>query len=349
MDQGMTGEGVPIIDVAALLGGPSAERDEVDRRVCEAACVVGFMTIVGVPMLAAAGHDRQQALLRIFRIPGEEQRRLWKKNFAPENPNLYRGWFPLESGEPRSREGFEIGPDLLRDLPGGDLLYEPSVFPPEELLPGWRADAAEYYRAMESLGYAVLASLSRGIGIPESIFREAFHDGISTLRLLRYPGREPGADLPPELEKYFMTWRNERLEVVCGGHVDSGLVTILAQDDAGGLQAKAADGAWLDVPPMKDTFAVNFGGLLARWTGGRVRATKHRVLSSGGERFSIPFFFEPRPSAVVAPLPLAGIEPFEPFQFGDHLWATTTKFPENYGLEHLRPARAPYRDPFGSR
>jgi isopenicillin N synthase-like dioxygenase len=100
------------------------------------------------------------------------------------------------------------------------------------------------------------------------------------------------------------------------------------------------------VPVKTDALAVNFGGLLARWTGGRVRATQHRVLSSGGERFSIPFFFEPRPNTMIAPLPLAGIESFEPFQFGDHLWATTTKFPENYGLGHLRPARAPYTDPF---
>jgi isopenicillin N synthase-like dioxygenase len=69
-------------------------------------------------------------------------------------------------------------------------------------------------------------------------------------------------------------------------------------------------------------------------------------LSQGAERFSIPFFFEPRPSTVIAPLPLDGIDPFEAFEFGDHLWATTTKFPENYGLEYLRPARAPYRDPF---
>jgi isopenicillin N synthase-like dioxygenase len=70
------------------------------------------------------------------------------------------------------------------------------------------------------------------------------------------------------------------------------------------------------------------------------------VLSTGEERFSIPFFVEPRPDTVIAPLPLEGVAPFAPFQFGDHLWATTTKFPENYGLGHLRPARAPYQEPF---
>jgi len=79
--------------------------------------------------------------------------------------------------------------------------------------------------------------------------------------------------------------------------------------------------------------------VLERWTGGRIRATEHRVLGSGRERFSIPFFYEPRPDAVIAPLPLAGVENFAPFLYGDHLWAATTKFVEFRGLEHLRPPR----------
>ena len=287
---------IPVIDVASLFSGAASDRKRVDAQICEAACEVGFMTIVGFPALESLGQRARTSLLRLFEIGGAEQRMLWKKNFAPENPNLYRGWFPLESGEAGSREGFEIGPDLVRELPEDgveDLLYEASVLPPDELLPGWREDAAGYYRGMESIGYALLAALSRGIGIPENIFRDAFQDGISTLRLLRYPARDLEAAHASEFEKYFTTWDGKRVEIVCGGHVDSGLVTILAQCDASGLQARSTDGQWLDVPVKTDALAVNFGGLLARWTGGRVRATQHRVLSSGGERFSIPFFFSP--------------------------------------------------------
>lgn len=340
---------IPAVDVSALFEANGPDRESVDREICEAACDVGFMTIAGYPAIESLGQRARTSLLRLFEIRGAEQRMLWKKNFAPENPNLYRGWFPLESGEAGSREGFEVGPDLVRELPEDgveDLLYEASILPPEELLPRWREDAAGYYRGMESIGYALLAALSRGIGIPENIFRDAFQDGISTLRLLRYPARDLEAAHAPGFEKYFTTWHGKRVEIVCGGHVDSGLVTILAQCDASGLQARSTDGQWLDVPVKADALVINFGGLLARWTGGRVRATQHRVLSFGEERFSIPFFFEPRPSAVIAPLPLVGVDSFESFQFGDHLWATTTKFPENYGLGHLRPARAPYSDPF---
>jgi len=343
---------IPRIDISSLFDKSTQNDSRTDRQICEAACDVGFMTILGVPNFERVGPAVRESLLRLFGLPRDEQRKLWKRNFAPENPNLYRGWFPLESGESRGREGFEIGPDLIRELPSDgsdDLLYEPSVFAPEHLLPGWREDAADYFQTMESIGYALLSSLSRGIGIPQSIFRDAFQNGISTLRLLRYPARDPGAPLGPEFDKYFTNWQGRRLEHVCLPHVDSGLVTILAQGEVSGLQAAETDGSWLEIPPSRDGFVINFGGLLARWTGGRVRATMHRVLSSGVERFSVPFFFEPRPNTWIAPLPLDGIEPVEPFLFGDHLWATTTNFPENFGLAHLRPSRAPYVDPFARR
>jgi isopenicillin N synthase-like dioxygenase len=340
---------IPTIDVSKLFGGVGADTRAVDRRICAAACDVGFMTITGVPFQDEIGPAVRDSLIRLFRLPEDEQRKLWKKNFAPENPNLYRGWFPLESSEPRSRQGYDIGPDLVRELPEDgreDLLYEPSTFPPEASIPGWREDAARYYVAMTKIGQALLASISRGIGIPEIVFEDAFRDGISTLRLVHYPEREAKDPITPELETYFIESNGERAEIVCGGHFDTGLVTILGQCEVAGLQAQSPDGEWIDIPPTTDGFVVNFGGLLARWTGGRVRATKHRVLSSGSERFSIPFFFEPRPDAVIAPLPIDGIEGFEPFQFGDHLWATTTQFPENRGLGYLRPPRAPYQDPF---
>lgn len=340
---------IPTIDVSQLFEGIGTDRSVTDQRICAAACEVGFMTITGVPLRDAIGPAVRDSLIRLFRLPAVEQRKLWKKNFAPENPNLYRGWFPLESGAPRSRQGFDIGPDLVRALPEGgreDLLYEPSAFPPEALIPGWREDAARYYVAMTKIGQALLASISRGIGIPERIFEDAFRDGISTLRLVHYPKRESNHPITPELASYFIESGGEPAEIVCGEHFDTGLVTILAQCGVAGLEAQAPDGGWIDIPPTTDGFVVNFGGLLARWSGGQIRATKHRVLSSGEERFSIPFFFEPRPDAVIAPLPIAGIKSFEPFQFGDHLWATTTQFPENRGLGYLRPPRAPYQDPF---
>lgn len=116
----------------------------------------------------------------------------------------------------------------------------------------------------------------------------------------------------------------------------SGLVTLLAQDGIAGLQARTTGGAWVDVPPAEGGLAVNFGGLLQRWTGGRIRATEHRVVGDFAERRSIPFFYEPAADARIAPLPLSGFPDFEPFAYGDHLWSSMMRFVEFRGLEHAR-------------
>jgi len=338
---------IPTIHIAPLFGDDVVARDAVDRAIYEAAFDIGFMTISEIPEPYAIGPEVRRDLLRFFDLPSDQQRRLWKSNFAPENPNLYRGMFPVDSNAARSRAGYEIGPDIVHGVAGDsddDLLYGATPLPDEASLPGWRATAAAYFLAMEAIGGAVLGSLSRGLGIDESIFRDIFDGGISTLRLLHYPKRSDGEPGPSDDDRN-ATVNGAAYELVSRGHADSGLLTILAQCSVSGLQAQDSRGDWVDVAPDDNGFAINFGGLLERWTGGRIKATRHRVLGLGAERFSIPFFFEPRPDARIAPLPIDGVKSFEPFLFGDHLWATTTKFSENLGLEHLRPARAPYTDP----
>ena len=340
---------IPTINIASLFESKSDGRAATDLAIYQAASRSGFMVITGTPHATELGADRRRSILRLFGLSEVEQRKLWKRNFAPENPNLYRGWFPLHSGESLCREGFDIGPDcarLLPDLNAPDLLYEPSAFPPETEIPDWRTHVSDFYQAMEGIGGTLLASLSRSLGIREAIFADAFRDGISTLRLLRYPARPvPKGALSGEPSR-FITKNHQNYEIVCGAHVDTGLVTLLADCEVPGLQAQSGSGQWVDIVIPAGGFAVNFGGLLSRWTGKQIRATRHRVLSAGPERFSIPFFFDPRPDTVIAPLSLPGAEAFKPFLFGDYLWDTTTRFPENYGLGHLRPAQAGYRDPW---
>src|SRR6185369_15154537 len=243
----------------------------------------------GLPGRALAAETRKR-LLAIFALKDAEKRALSRRSFAPENANVYRGWFPLQDGHPTYKEGIDIGPDLVRALRSDpeDPLTEPTPLPD---LPEWRAAAAEYYRAMESLGAKLMQALARGLGLSETVFDAAFRNGISTLRLTRYPVRRV-QDLDPALR-------------IGGGymlgapHVDSGFVTLLAQDGVAGLEVEDRAGNWIGVTPTEGTLVVNFGKLLERWTGGKVRATRHRVVGSGAERFSIPFFYEPAVDAVI--------------------------------------------------
>ena len=339
---------IPIVDIGPLFGDDAVARGAADARIAEAAFDIGFLVVTRHPSELSVGPAERAVMLELFDLPMPVQRPLWKRNFAPENPHIYRGWFPLSSSAARNCEGFEIGPDIVRELPddGDDLLYEATPLPdPAELPEGWAETARDYYLDMEDIGHRILASLSRSLGVEENIFRDAFDDGISTLRLLHYPKRPDDEPEVEDVPERFVVHDGKKFEQVARSHVDSGLLTVLAQCGVGGLQARNAQGDWIAVPVIDDGFAINFGGLLERWTGGRIKATAHRVLAQGENRYSVPFFFEPRPSARIAPLPIPGIRPFAPFLYGDHLWATTTKFPENFGLADLRPPRAAYTDP----
>jgi isopenicillin N synthase-like dioxygenase len=98
----------------------------------------------------------------------------------------------------------------------------------------------------------------------------------------------------------------------------------------------AATLRWVDVPPDDRALAVNFGQVLERWSGGRIKATEHRVLGTGQERLSIPFFYEARADAEISPLPIDAPESFEPFLYGDYLWARIVNFVEFRGMEAVR-------------
>lgn len=70
----------------------------------------------------------------------------------------------------------------------------------------------------------------------------------------------------------------------------------------GGLEVLSAEGKWLPAPYIPNSIVVNVGDLMSMVSGGRFRATQHRVKSSGSERYSVPFFYEPGVDCVVKPV-----------------------------------------------
>jgi isopenicillin N synthase-like dioxygenase len=214
--------------------------------------------------------------------------------------------------------------------------------PAADALPGWQASAARYYLAMAHVSQVLMRSIARGLNLQEHFFDHAFDKGLSTLRLLHYPPRTDMREAAEADRDVWVTHQGHQYYVVGAPHVDSGFLTLLAQDGVAGLQARHRDGGrWIDVPPVEGTLAVNFGKVLERWSVGRIQATEHRVIATGQPRMSIPFFYEARADAEIRPLPMDAADAFEPFFYGDYLWATTTQFVEFKGMESLRK---PLRD-----
>jgi isopenicillin N synthase-like dioxygenase len=335
---------IPFIDISALFGMPSRARDLTDQAIMAAAAAPGFMVVGGLPPDVPMGRAVRAELLRLFQLPEEETRKLWRQKFDPSHPNIYRGWFPLQAGFLTAKEGIDMGADVAYGasvVRADDPLREPTPLPSAEALPGWRESVAAYYRAMDGVSRALMRAIARGLSLEEHFFDQAFDKGLSTLRLLRYPIRIDAEQTARTDPSVWVTHDGSRYYVNGAPHVDSGFLTLLAQDGISGLQARHRDGAWLDVPPTDDGLAVNFGKVLELWCGGRIKATEHRVIGSGCERMSIPFFYEARADAEIRPLPMDDDASFEPFFYGDYLWATTTQFVEFKGMESVRkPTRS---------
>jgi isopenicillin N synthase-like dioxygenase len=103
----------------------------------------------------------------------------------------------------------------------------------------------------------------------------------------------------------------------------------------GGLQVQYEE-QWLDVTPIPDAFVLNIGQMMARWSNGVLKATRHRVVIdhlTTQPRFSIPYFYNCNLDTVVAPLKdFLSPDPeknLEPVSYGEHLEHTLL---QNYGF-----------------
>ena len=172
-------------------------------------------------------------------------------------------------------------------------------------LDAFRPACEAYADAMTGLGRRLMALALEAAGVTDHRILGAFDTPTIWLRLLHYPPQPPQS--PDDLYG-------------SAPHRDFGCLTLLAQDDVGGLQVQTPSGDWLDVPPVEDALIVNVGDMLHRMSNGRLISTPHRVINATGrERYSVPFFFDPHVSTEIAPLAGTGAPKFEPLIFGDFL------------------------------
>ena len=280
---------VPIIDVAALVGGPGSV-DEVARQIAAACRAHGFFYIVGHGVDEALCNRLDSLSRQFFALPDERKARIR----MALGGRAWRGWFALgnelTSGRPDWKEGLYLGTELPDDDPrvrAGWPLHGRNLFPaePAEL----RETTLAYIDALTRLGHALMQGIALSLGLHADYFAErCTGDPLVLFRIFNYPSR-PAA---PEVR-----WG-------VGEHTDYGLLTMLRQDDVGGLEIKTASG-WVAAPPVAGSFVCNIGDMLERMTGGLYKSTPHRVAlnTSGRDRISLPFFFDPNFAARIESVP----------------------------------------------
>jgi isopenicillin N synthase-like dioxygenase len=281
---------IPVIDVAPLVAGDPAGESEVAALIGSACRDIGFFYITGHGITPAIRARLFETAAAFFGAPAQV-----KEMSAFSGTDGNRGYIRLGAERldpdkpPDVKEAFNIGLELAPDDP--ELIARrpfraPNVWPE---VAGFRAVMLDYFARMWRLGVLLHHAFARDLALDPAFFADRFRKPMATLRLLHYPPSDA-----PLAEG----------QMGAGAHTDYGNVTLLATDAVGGLMVRDRDGRWLDAPVIPDAFVCNIGDCLMRWTNDTYVSTPHKVVSPPGyDRYSVAFFLDPDPDAIVACLP----------------------------------------------
>lgn len=287
---------IPVIGLSAA--GTPAGKLLVAEAIGTACQTSGFFTIVGHGV-GQTLIDRMYAASRgFFELPAEEKAKVAltpgthgflanagsaSKSLGKDAPpDLNEVFITCVRGDDRAGQRAPLGDQAA---PWAAANRWPTA--PPEFRQVWQ----EYTAALESLATRLVRLFALALGFGEHFFDNKIDNDMSTLVAnYYYPVTEP--PLPGQLRK--------------SPHTDWGTLTILYQDEAGGLEIEQKGYGWHQVPYVQGSFVVNIGDLMAFWTGGRWMSTMHRVCNPvaghTGSRISIPFFHMPNHDALIEPL-----------------------------------------------
>jgi isopenicillin N synthase-like dioxygenase len=319
----MTLTNVPVIDIAPFRQGVREARRRVADAVDAACRGIGFLVIAGHGVDPALIAATEAVSRRFFDLPLAEKMRVQRPA-----PDVTRGYIPLlgesvarsrgEAAAPGDiNESMMIGPVDAVDpayamAPAAGKHFAPNLWPgrPAEFRALW----TDYYRAMASLAAELMRLFAVALELGDAdFFADKIDRHISRLRVRNYPAPAT-PPLPGQLR--------------AGAHSDYGSLTILKTEDRpGGLEVFAKEERWVAVPIVPDTFIVNLGDLMARWTNDRWVSTLHRVVNpperdaAESRRQSLVFFHNPNYDAVIETLPtcLGAGSKYLPITSGEHL------------------------------
>ncbi|HSI02613.1 MAG TPA: 2-oxoglutarate and iron-dependent oxygenase domain-containing protein [Reyranella sp.] len=282
-------QSVPVIDVAPLFGSSEAAARAVSAEIRRASVEVGFFYVRGHTVPPPLMQGMLASAKAFFARPEAEKRRI-QVNAA------HRGYVPFA----QTTLGRAYKPDLKESLnfafpfqPGDPYLADTKPLIglnqwPDDA-PDLRRTAEAYYAAVFELGQRLLEGFALALDLERSFFRGLYRHPLVRARLVHYPPQPEG-----QAEGQFGA----------APHTDWGCITVLWQDDVGGLQVRNRAGQWIDAPPIEGTFVINIGDMLERWSNDLFVSTPHRVVNaSGRERYSIPIFYDPDFETVVECLP----------------------------------------------
>jgi isopenicillin N synthase-like dioxygenase len=283
---------LPVIDLGPYLSGAPGALRAVAEELGAALETVGFFIIVnhGVPPELI---DRTFEQARRFHAQPAAAKLALRMN-EHNNGYMAMGRYAVwtsgvnANDKPDLNEAFFTKRERAPDDPlvlAGRRFAGPNRWP--EHLPGFRETVLAYTDAVDALGRRLMPACAVALGLPPDTFDMAFAESQFSFRLSHYP--------PVQAEPN---------QFGIAPHTDANFLTFLAQTEVPGLQLRLPTGEWLDVPYVPDSYAVDSGDMLTRWTNGRFKSTPHRAVPPvGRDRYAIPFFLGPHLDTEIACLP----------------------------------------------
>lgn len=279
-------EQVPVIDVGAIVeDAESPAASDAVQSIAAACREWGFFQVVNHGISAGLIDATWRETANFFSQPASVKDAVMRTR---ENPWGYYN-NELTKNQRDKKEVFDYTTD------GVDPIYGSRNRWPDAG-DGFRQTMSDYRDAVTDLSLALLRAFCVGLDLPAEYMQADFgRDHTGFIRLNYYPVEDPLA-----------ASNVEQLPVADLGvhhHTDAGALTVLMQDDVGGLQV-FSDGYWHNIEPTPGAFVINMGDMMQVWSNDVYQAAVHRVLAmEQRDRYSIPFFFNPSANTQVSPLP----------------------------------------------
>ena len=275
---------VPIIDMQLLESGRGAQLAEALRN---AFVTSGFCYIRNHGMPDEVIRDAHAKAVAFFHLPLSEKLKSKPKESVRGFNAIGRTKMQYAE-EPDYKEYYQIGLELPHDDPAvlaGQPMRGPNQWP--DGVPGFREAFELYYDEIGRCGQRLLRGVALSLGVAEDFFVGKYDKPLQRTQAIYYPPHPA---------------RHEGELFGVAPHTDYGCITILWQDEVGGLEVLDRQGRWVSAPPVPGTLVINIGDLLQRWSNDRYLSNQHRVSNrSGRERLSIATFYDPDYVAMVDP------------------------------------------------
>lgn len=272
---------IPVIDLSPLRSGenPSA----VAAALHAASQGLGFIYVKGHGIPQSSIDAARAAAYQFFRSPESD-----KANVSVSAQ--HRGWLRPGGAKMQDDAAVDLKESFIWGYEDADghtesdhPLRGPNQWPAD--VPQLQAAAMTYFQQAHDVAYQLMRGFALGLKLPENFFLRSCERPISRGSFVYYPPQNPD---------------KSTVQFGVGPHTDFGVLTVLCQDNVGGLQVQDVNGDWVKAPPIEDTLIVNVGDLLSRWTDGAYKSTPHRVINaSGRERLSLVLAFDPDPETII--------------------------------------------------